>query len=222
MSLQTLLAVLIFSTVMAFTPGPNNAMLASSGSRFGLARTLPHVAGVTLGFPVMIFLVGVGLASILLASPMLQLAMKSISCAYLLWMAFQIARSSGGKNSRGKDRPLTCLQAAAFQWINPKAWMMAVGAISAYTTANGRLYLEVAIIAGISLAVSIFSTSIPAHPPRSTGNPNFRSATWIIQPKPIPPSLQNRRDVPPQVRNCNTARPNANRSGLSGNRSGPI
>lgn len=158
MSLQTLLAVLIFSTVMAFTPGPNNAMLASSGSRFGLARTLPHAAGVTLGFPVMIFLVGVGLASILLASPMLQLAMKSISCAYLLWMAFQIARSSGGKDSRGKDKPLTFLQAAAFQWINPKAWMMAVGAISAYTTANGRLYLEVAIIAGISLAVSIFST----------------------------------------------------------------
>ncbi len=158
MSLQTLIAVLIFSTVMAFTPGPNNAMLASSGSRFGLARTLPHAAGVTLGFPVMIFLVGLGLASILLASPLLQLGMKSVSCAYLLWMAFQIARSDSTKESRGKDRPLTFLQAAAFQWINPKAWLMAVGAISAYTTASGRLYLEVAIIAVVSLVVSIFST----------------------------------------------------------------
>lgn len=158
MSLQTLIAVLIFSTVMAFTPGPNNAMLASSGSRFGLARTLPHAAGVTLGFPVMIFLVGLGLASILLASPLLQLGMKTISCAYLLWMAFQIARSDSTKESRGKDRPLTFLQAAAFQWINPKAWLMAVGAISAYTTASGRLYLEVAIIAVVSLVVSIFST----------------------------------------------------------------
>ncbi|MEI7791078.1 MAG: LysE family translocator [Alphaproteobacteria bacterium] len=158
MSLQTLIAVLIFSTVMAFTPGPNNAMLASSGSRFGLARTLPHAAGVTLGFPVMIFLVGLGLASILLASPLLQLGMKSVSCAYLLWMAFQIARSDSTKESRGKDRPLTFLQAAAFQWINPKAWLMAVGAISAYTTASGRLYLEVAIIAAVSLVVSIFST----------------------------------------------------------------
>ena len=134
MSLQTLIAVLIFSTVMAFTPGPNNAMLASSGSRFGLARTLPHAAGVTLGFPVMIFLVGLGLASILLASPLLQLGMKSVSCAYLLWMAFQIARSDSTKESRGKDRPLTFLQAAAFQWINPKAWLMAVGAISAVTS----------------------------------------------------------------------------------------
>ncbi len=158
MSLQTLIAVLIFSTVMAFTPGPNNAMLASSGSRFGLARTLPHAAGVTLGFPVMIFLVGLGLASILLASPLLQLAMKSVSCAYLLWMAFQIARSDSAKDNKGRDKPLTFLQAAAFQWINPKAWLMAVGAISAYTTASGRLYLEVAIIAAVSLVVSIFST----------------------------------------------------------------
>jgi threonine/homoserine/homoserine lactone efflux protein len=158
MSLQTLIAVLIFSTVMAFTPGPNNAMLASSGSRFGLARTLPHAAGVTLGFPVMIFLVGVGLASILLASPLLQLAMKSVSCAYLLWMAFQIARSDSTKESRGRDKPLTFLQAAAFQWINPKAWLMAVGAISAYTSGSGRLYIEVAIIAAVSLVVSIFST----------------------------------------------------------------
>ena len=158
MSFQTLIAVLIFSTVMAFTPGPNNAMLASSGSRFGLARTLPHAAGVTLGFPVMIFLVGLGLASILLASPLLQLAMKSVSCAYLLWMAFQIARSSTAKENSGRDKPLSFLQAAAFQWINPKAWLMAVGAISAYTTASGRLYLEVGIIAAVSLVVSIFST----------------------------------------------------------------
>ena len=158
MSLQTLIAVLIFSTVMAFTPGPNNAMLASSGSRFGLAHTLPHAAGVTLGFPVMIFLVGLGLASILLASPLLQLGMKSVSCAYLLWMAVQIARSDSTKESRGRDKPLTFLQAAAFQWINPKAWLMAVSAISAYTTGSGRLYIEVAIIAAVSLVVSIFST----------------------------------------------------------------
>ncbi len=158
MSLQTLIAVLIFSTVMAFTPGPNNAMLASSGSRFGLARTLPHAAGVTLGFPVMIFLVGLGLASILLASPLLQLGMKSVSCVYLLWMAFQIARSDSTKESSGRAKPLTFLQAAAFQWINPKAWLMAVGAISAYTTASGRLYIEVTIIAAVTLVVSIFST----------------------------------------------------------------
>src|SRR4029078_1887086 len=94
MSPQTFTAVLIFSLVMAFTPGPNNVMLASSGARFGVVRTLPHIACVTLGFPAMFFLFGLGLSSILLASPLLQLIMKTVSCAYLLWLAFQIARSN--------------------------------------------------------------------------------------------------------------------------------
>ena len=159
MSFQTILAVLLFAAVMGFTPGPNNAMLASSGARFGLARTLPHAAGVTIGFPVMLFLVGLGLASILLASPMLQLAMKSVSCAYLLWLAAKIALSTAAMESSGKDKPMSFLQAAAFQWINPKAWLMAVGAISAYTAGpGGQLYLQVAIIALITLVVSIGST----------------------------------------------------------------
>jgi len=159
MSAQTFIAVLLFASVMAFTPGPNNVMLASSGARFGVARSLPHVMGVTLGFPVMLFLVGVGLASILLASPWLQLAMKTASCAYLLWLTFQIAVSSSGVKDGAGGNPLTFLQAAAFQWINPKAWLMAVGAISAYTAGHGtRLYGQVAIIAAITLAVSLAST----------------------------------------------------------------
>jgi threonine/homoserine/homoserine lactone efflux protein len=81
MSFETFTAALLFAAVMGFTPGPNNVMLASSGARFGVARTLPHLMGVTVGFPVMLFLVGLGLASILLASPLLQLIMKSVSCA---------------------------------------------------------------------------------------------------------------------------------------------
>src|SRR4051812_31072529 len=159
MSLQTFTAALIFALVMGFTPGPNNVMLASSGARFGVSRTLPHLFGVTLGFPVMLFLVGLGLASVLLASPLLQLAMKTVSCAYLLWLAFQIARSSSGVSDGAGGKPLTFLQAAAFQWINPKAWLMAVGAISAYTAGyGGRLYLQVAIIAVITLVVTLAST----------------------------------------------------------------
>jgi threonine/homoserine/homoserine lactone efflux protein len=144
---------------MAFTPGPNNVMLAASGSRFGIRRTLPHLAGVTLGFPLMLFLVGLGLASVLVGSASLQLGMKIVSCAYLLWLAFQIARSSsaGGDAERGK--PLSFLQAAAFQWVNPKAWLMAVGAISAYTAGRGsELYVQVAILTLITLVVSVFST----------------------------------------------------------------
>jgi threonine/homoserine/homoserine lactone efflux protein len=158
MSPQTLAAALLFSLVMGFTPGPNNAMLAASGARFGIGRTLPHLAGVMIGFPVMVLLAGLGLASILLASPLLQLVMKIVSCAYLLWLAFQIARSASAKGGSG-GKPLTFLQAAAFQWVNPKAWLMVVSAISAYTAGRGlQLYLQVAIIAVICVIVTFLST----------------------------------------------------------------
>jgi threonine/homoserine/homoserine lactone efflux protein len=159
MSAQSLYAVLLFSLVMAFTPGPNNMMLASSGATYGIRRTLPHMAGVTVGFPVMILLVGLGLASVLLASPRLQLAMKIVSCAYLLWLAFQIGRSrSTGETKAAK--PMSFLAAAAFQWINPKAWLYAVGAISAYTSGSGTaLYRQVVIIALLNIAVSLGSTT---------------------------------------------------------------
>jgi threonine/homoserine/homoserine lactone efflux protein len=159
MSPQTLTAALLFSLVMGFTPGPNNAMLAASGARFGIRRTLPHLAGVMIGFPVMLLLAGLGLASILLASPRLQLVMKIVSCAYLLWLAFQIARSASAKSGSGGGKPMSFLQAAAFQWVNPKAWLMVVSAISAYTAGRGlQLYLQVAILAVICVIVTFLST----------------------------------------------------------------
>jgi threonine/homoserine/homoserine lactone efflux protein len=160
MTFDTFVAVLVFSIVMGFTPGPNNVMLASSGATYGVRRTWPHLMGVTLGFPAMILVIGLGLASILLASSGLQLGMKVISSLYLIWLAFQIARSSSVSASTAGTRPMTFLQAAAFQWINPKAWLIAVGAISAYTAGVGaHLYLQVAIIAALSVAVS-FSSSL--------------------------------------------------------------
>ncbi|HEX4270103.1 MAG TPA: LysE family translocator [Rhizomicrobium sp.] len=159
MSAQTFYAVLLFSVVMAFTPGPNNMMLASSGATYGIRRTLPHLAGVTAGFPVMILLVGLGLASILLASPKLQLVMKIASCAYLLWLAAQIGRSRATGHATSV-KPMSFLAAAAFQWINPKAWLYAVGAISAYTNGSGpQLYRQVVVIALLNTAVSFASTA---------------------------------------------------------------
>jgi len=108
----------------------------------------------------MILVIGLGLASILLASAGLQLGMKIVSAVYLVWLAFQIARSSSVSGGAAGTKPLTFLQAAAFQWINPKAWAIAVGAISAYTAGVGaHLYLQVAIIAALSVAVS-FSSSL--------------------------------------------------------------
>jgi threonine/homoserine/homoserine lactone efflux protein len=160
MSFDTFVAVLVFSIVMGFTPGPNNVMLASSGATYGIRRTWPHLLGVALGFPAMILVIGLGLASILLASAGLQLGMKIVSSLYLLWLAFQIARSSSVSGGAAGAKPMTFLQAAAFQWINPKAWLIAVGAISAYTAGVGaHLYLQVAIISAMSVAVS-FSSSL--------------------------------------------------------------
>ncbi len=159
MSFDTFTAVLVFSIVMAFTPGPNNVMLASSGATHGVRRSWPHLMGVALGFPAMILVIGLGLTSILLASRQLQLGMKIVSCLYLLWLAFQIGRSSTAGSNAARVRPLTFLQAAAFQWINPKAWLIAVGAISAYTAGTGaHLYLQVVIIAAANVAVSFAST----------------------------------------------------------------
>ena len=159
MSWDTFTAALLFSLVMGFTPGPNNVMLASSGANYGVSRTWPHLWGVTLGFPVMLLVIGLGLATVLLASSGLQLGMKIVSCLYLLWLALQIAKSSPVKASNGDGKPLNFLQAAAFQWVNPKAWLIAVGAISAYTAGTGgHLYLQVAIIALMSVAVTFLST----------------------------------------------------------------
>ena len=158
MSFDTFTAALLFSIAMGFTPGPNNVMLASSGATYGVRRTLPHLTGVTIGFAVMMLIVGLGLATVLLSSPKLQLGMKIVSCLYLLWLALQIARSDTVTAKSGSRKPLSFLQAAAFQWVNPKAWLTAVGAISAYT-GGGMLYLQVGIIALITLVVSAFSTS---------------------------------------------------------------
>lgn len=159
MSLERLGAVLIFSLVMGFTPGPNNIMLAASGARFGIRRTLPHMLGITFGFPIMMLLVGFGLTSLLLRVPGLQLAMKIVASVYLLWLAFQIARSSShGEGKTGK--PMSFFGAALFQWINVKAWLFAIGAISAYTSGQGRqLYVQVVIIAGLSIAVTLLTTA---------------------------------------------------------------
>jgi threonine/homoserine/homoserine lactone efflux protein len=179
MTPQTFTAALMFALVMAVTPGPNNTMLASSGATHGLKPTLPHLAGVCIGFAMMVQVVGFGLAAVLLASPMLQLAMKTVSCAYLLWLALQIARSAGLAGAATRGRPMTFLQACAFQWINPKAWLTAVGAISAYTAGRGaQVYWQVTILALICLVVAVPATFVWA---------SFGAAIrkWLRAPKAL-------------------------------------
>jgi threonine/homoserine/homoserine lactone efflux protein len=133
MTYDLIIALALFAFVSSITPGPNNLMLMASGANFGFRRTIPHMLGVSLGFVVMVLLIGVGLVQIFDAYPITYTVLKWVSVAYLLYLAWKIANAApvGGQGST--RRPMTFLQAAAFQWVNPKAWAMALTAISAYT-----------------------------------------------------------------------------------------
>ncbi len=132
MTLETALALAGFAFVTSITPGPNNLMLMASGANFGLRRTLPHMAGVALGFVFMAVLVGVGLMRLFDAWPPVYTVLKVVSVGYLLYLAWKIANAAPPKEGQAKGNPLTFLQAAAFQWVNPKAWAMALTAITVY------------------------------------------------------------------------------------------
>ncbi|MFO1143160.1 MAG: LysE family translocator [Amaricoccus sp.] len=132
MTHDLILALVAFAFVTSVTPGPNNLMLMASGATFGFRRTVPHMLGVGLGFTAMTALIGVGIAGLLTASPALALALKVVSFAYMLWFAWKILHAPAPGTSEPASRPMTFLQAAAFQWVNPKAWAMALTAVSAY------------------------------------------------------------------------------------------
>ncbi|QQB35663.1 LysE family translocator [Achromobacter deleyi] len=136
-SLSLLGPLALFALVSSITPGPNNVMLAASGLNFGFRRSMPHLLGVNLGFTLMIFLVGVGLGSVFQQVPQLYTVLKYVGAAYLLYLAWKIANSGGMEDGAVNGKPMTFLQAAAFQWVNPKAWVMAVGVIATYTPQAG-------------------------------------------------------------------------------------
>ena len=147
MTQSLLYALISFAFVTSITPGPNNLMLMASGANFGFRRTLPHMVGISLGHALMVFLVGLGIAGLFAAYPPAKLALKLLSVGYMLWLAWKIAHSAAPGAGRAAARPMTFLQAAAFQWVNPKAWAMALGAISAYAQGGGLWpVVQVAIV----------------------------------------------------------------------------
>ena len=134
---QLLGALALFAFVFSITPGPNNAMLMASGANYGFLRTLPHLAGVVLGFVVLLLAVGFGLGGLFSAYPAAHTVLKALGSAYLLWLAWKIATAKGVGDGAANARPFTFLQAAGFQWVNPKAWTMAVGVVAAYVPRQG-------------------------------------------------------------------------------------
>jgi threonine/homoserine/homoserine lactone efflux protein len=156
---QLFIAFVVFATVMFFTPGPNNIMLLSSGLTYGFRRTLPHIAGITVGFAFMIGAVGLGLGTVFITFPMLQTILKYAGIAYLIYLAAAIAMSGPVSAQDNRRGPMTFWGAAMFQWINVKGWVMVIGAITAYAGIAGFPW-NIVIQVVLSLVLGVVSCSV--------------------------------------------------------------
>ncbi|MBA1202639.1 LysE family translocator [Pseudomonas capeferrum] len=159
-SLDLFTAFVLFAFVSSITPGPNNTMLLASGVNFGVRRTIPHAIGISVGFMVMVLAVGFGLGEVFKAVPSLYTILRYAGAAYLLYLAWKIATSGPlASDTAGSRKPLGFWGAAAFQWVNPKAWVMAVGAITTYTPAQGYV-MNVIVIAAVFALVNLPSVGV--------------------------------------------------------------
>lgn len=159
MSPEILLALVGFSVASSVTPGPNNLMLLASGVNFGFRRTIPHMLGIGIGFAFLLLCVGLGLGEVLQRAPALHMAIKVVGVAYLIYLAYKIATSGPIENRDGEARPFSFLQAAAFQWVNPKAWFMAVTAMSVYTSPANYVF-SVVLVAVVFAIINIPCVSV--------------------------------------------------------------
>jgi threonine/homoserine/homoserine lactone efflux protein len=159
MSFEIILSLIGMALTASLTPGPNNSMLASSGATYGIRASMPHVLGIVFGFPVMIFLVGLGLGEVFRQSPLLQQIMRYAGAMMMLWIAWKIATAAAPGQTGKASRPLTFLQAAAFQWINPKAWIATIAITAQFVTPDApiRTSLIVALTFAGSGLVSTFA-----------------------------------------------------------------
>lgn len=160
LSLDLLLGFALFALVASITPGPNNTMLLASGVNFGFKRTIPHMLGVTCGFFVLVVAVGFGLGAMFQKYPLLYTVLRYVGAAYLLYLAWKIAHSGPvGDAGQGEGKPISYLGAAAFQWVNPKAWIMAIGAISTYTPMQ-NYFTNVIVIAALFALINLPSVGV--------------------------------------------------------------
>ncbi len=160
MTYEILIALIGFAFASSITPGPNNLMLMASGANYGLWRTVPHMLGISLGHAFMVVMVGVVLLRVFEAYPVLNIALKVLSAAYMLWLAWKIANAVAPEAKEVTGKPFTFLQAAAFQWVNPKAWFMAITAISAYAPQGQGIWVGSLIVAAVFSATNLPSVTV--------------------------------------------------------------
>lgn len=145
------IAALFFAFSSTITPGPNNLMMLSSGLNYGIRASLPHLCGICLGFPAMVLLVGLGFDVIFAQLPWLYTLVKMFGIGYLLYLAWAIATTPPRHLAGVERRPMTFLQAAAFQWVNGKAWIMASGAIATFSQQHAMVDSVLAVSAAFLL-----------------------------------------------------------------------
>lgn len=151
-----LVALFALAAGGTFTPGPNNALLSASGARFGLRATVPHALGVALGFPLMAFAVAVGLGEAFRASPLLQETLRWLGAGLLARLAWRIATSTSSGRASGRERPWGFVQAAAFQWVNPKAWVMCLAIAAPFVEGEAPMR-DAAVLAAVFVTSGLLS-----------------------------------------------------------------
>ena len=140
------MSVFVFTFVAGITPGPNNMMLMTSGLNYGIKKSIPHYLGICIGFPVMVAVVGFGIDAVFYKYPSIYLYLKVFGISYLLYLAWKIANSGNLKASPNIRKPFTFWQAASFQWLNPKAWVIAIGALAAFSIKENFISSVLAVI----------------------------------------------------------------------------
>ena len=169
---EQIVALVVFILAASFTPGPNNIMLMTSGVNFGFRRTLPHIAGVICGFPLMVALIGAGFGATITAFPWIHDLVSVLGILYMLWLAWHVARASYGNAPEpdidhpdglprpvASTRPLSFLAAAAFQWVNIKGWVMAIGVMAVYMPEGMSYAAGLVVVVAIIFALGILSSS---------------------------------------------------------------
>ena len=156
MMMHRAVAFLLFAIVAAVTPGPSNTMLTAVGAQGGILRGLPSLLGVMTGMGLMMFMVPFGLGSLILQHPLLLWTLKGSGAAFLLWLSWKIATSSGGIDSRPDRNPVGFLGAAAFQWVNPKAWLVSAAAAGTFLSAEaGSAVMQAAALGGLFVLAAL-------------------------------------------------------------------
>ncbi|MBI2739384.1 MAG: LysE family translocator [Rhodospirillales bacterium] len=151
--------LVLFSVAMTLTPGPNVVLVTASAANFGFRRTVPQMLGITFGFGSMVMATGLGLAGLVHAEPRLHLAVKYAGALYLLYLAWRIARADAASAS-ARAKPIGFLEATLFTWMNPKAWISALGAVAAYSTVGDDVLWQTSVIAGVLAAACLASVAI--------------------------------------------------------------